>query len=222
MIDVAIRVERPDDYDAIATVVESAFGSPAEARLVEAIRSSEFAIAELSLVAERDGRVVGHTMISLAEVDDGADRHPIAMLSPLAVHPDEQRQGIGSRLVRTVTTRAAAAANHASCSKAARHSTGDSGSSRRPTTASRYHCRRGRRRRRPRFCASAPSCRCHAAVSSIRRRSTSSMSTDPSSPSSRRRAGTHRSVVARAVRARNHIVKRNRLTNPRCSKPGRE
>lgn len=108
MIDVAIRVERPDDYDAIATVVESAFGSPAEARLVEAIRSSEFAIAELSLVAERDGRVVGHTMISLAEVDDGADRHPIAMLSPLAVDPDEQRQGIGSRLVRTVTTRAAA------------------------------------------------------------------------------------------------------------------
>jgi len=106
--DLAIRAERPADYDAVATVVEAAFGSPAEARLVEAIRSSQLAIAELSLVAERDGRVVGHVMISLAEVQDDTGRRPIAMLSPLAVHPDEQRRGIGSMLVRAVTARAAA------------------------------------------------------------------------------------------------------------------
>src|ERR1700736_1337831 len=37
---VTIRVERPDDYAAIAEVVAAAFGSQAEAQLVEAIRAS--------------------------------------------------------------------------------------------------------------------------------------------------------------------------------------
>jgi putative acetyltransferase len=106
--DVTIRPEHPRDHAAIAEVVEAAFGSPAEARLVEAIRASEFAIPDLSLVAERDGRIVGHVMISIAEARDGHHSHPIAMLSPLAVVPDEQGRGIGSALVRAVTERAAA------------------------------------------------------------------------------------------------------------------
>ena len=108
MNEVTIRVEREDDHAAIAEVVEAAFGSPAEARLVEEIRRSEFFIPALSLVAERDRRVVGHVMISLAGVDDGEQRHPIAMLSPLAVEPSVQRHGIGSALVRAVTAGAAA------------------------------------------------------------------------------------------------------------------
>jgi putative acetyltransferase len=106
--DVTIRAERRDDYAAIDEVVEAAFGSPAEARLVQEIRTSALAIPELSLVAEQDRRVVGHVMVSFAEVVDGAERRPIAMLSPLAVAPDQQRHGIGSMLVRTVTSRAAA------------------------------------------------------------------------------------------------------------------
>jgi putative acetyltransferase len=106
--EVTIRVERDDDHPAVGEVVEAAFRSPAEARLVEAIRASEFFIPELSLVAERGGRVVGHVMISFAEVDDGEHRCPIAMLSPLAVDPDEQRHGVGTALVRAVTARAAA------------------------------------------------------------------------------------------------------------------
>jgi putative acetyltransferase len=106
--DVTIRAERSEDHAAIDEVVEAAFGSPAEAHLVNAIRSSEFAIPELSLVAERDGRIVGHVVVSRAEVRDGEHRRLIAMLSPLAVQPVEQGQGIGSMLVRTVTARAAA------------------------------------------------------------------------------------------------------------------
>jgi putative acetyltransferase len=53
--EVTIRVERDDDHPAVGEVVAAAFGSPAEARLVEAIRASEFFIPELSLVAERGG-----------------------------------------------------------------------------------------------------------------------------------------------------------------------
>ena len=108
---VTIRPERREDEAAIAELVEAAFGSPIEARLVEALRASDVFVPELSLVAERDGRIVGHVMISYAalvergDADDGTSRR-IASLAPLAVAPDAQRGGIGAVLVRTVTARA--------------------------------------------------------------------------------------------------------------------
>ncbi len=101
-----IRPEAPADGPAIAAVVESAFGSPVEAQLVEAIRASSSYVPELSLVAEVDGEVVGHVMVSHALLDTGERTLPIAMLSPLAVHPSAQRRGIGSALVREATARA--------------------------------------------------------------------------------------------------------------------
>ena len=98
-----IRGEQPSDYQAIAEVVTAAFGSPVEAQLVEAIRASPTYVPELSLVAELDGRVVGHVMISFASLREGEAEQRIAMLSPLAVSPDHHGEGIGSALVREVT-----------------------------------------------------------------------------------------------------------------------
>lgn len=102
-----IRAERPEDAGGIAAVVEAAFGSPAEAQLVEAIRASPEYVPDLALVAELDGRIVGHVMVSGARLvaDDGTER-PIVMLSPLAVEPERQRTGIGSALVHEVVRRA--------------------------------------------------------------------------------------------------------------------
>lgn len=101
-LDFRIRAEQPEDHDAIAEVVEAAFGSPAEARLVEAIRASTNYVAELSLVAELDGRIVGHVMVSFTALQNGETERWISQLSPLAVAPDVHRQGIGSALVRAV------------------------------------------------------------------------------------------------------------------------
>jgi putative acetyltransferase len=103
---ITIRAEQPGDQAWIAGVVEAAFGSPLEARLVEAIRTSPQFVPELALVAEISGRVVGHVMISGATLEDGESRRDIVMLSPLAVAPDVHRRGIGSALVREVTARA--------------------------------------------------------------------------------------------------------------------
>jgi putative acetyltransferase len=97
-----IRPEQPGDYDAIAGVVEAAFGSPAEARLVDGIRASPHHVPELSLVADLDGRVVGHVMISFTAIHDEGSERWISQLSPLAVAPDVHGQGIGSALVREV------------------------------------------------------------------------------------------------------------------------
>jgi len=101
-----IRPEQPADHDAIRRVVAAAFNSTSEADLVEAIRAAPEYIAELALVAELDGTVVGHVMVSLTYLDDGTTQHQIFQLSPLAVAPEHQGDGVGSALVRGVLDRA--------------------------------------------------------------------------------------------------------------------
>ncbi|MET0662057.1 MAG: N-acetyltransferase [Ilumatobacteraceae bacterium] len=94
-----IRPESPPDRQAIAQVVAAAFGSQAEADLVDRIRSSPEYVPAMALVAELAGAIVGHVMISHAVIrNDGGDRR-ISMLSPLAVDPAHQRSGIGQALV---------------------------------------------------------------------------------------------------------------------------
>lgn len=58
----------------------------------------ESAPPTLSLVAETDGRVVGHVAFSPVTTKDGKGFLGY-LLAPLAVAPDYQRQGIGSRLI---------------------------------------------------------------------------------------------------------------------------
>lgn len=100
---IAIRPEADADHDAIASVVARAFGSPAEAALVEAIRASPNYVAAWSLVATVDDKVVGHVMASYVTLRDGDTERGIPSLSPLAVDPDTQRRGIGGALVRALT-----------------------------------------------------------------------------------------------------------------------
>ena len=94
---VHIRAERPEDSSLIRHVNELAFGAPAEADLVDALR---LACGDaLSLVAD-DGAIVGHILFTPVVVED-RQRHVVGMgLAPMAVRPDRQRQGIGLQLVR--------------------------------------------------------------------------------------------------------------------------
>jgi putative acetyltransferase len=102
---VTIRPEKPADRNAIAEVVRAAFGSDAEARLVDAIRASDEFVPALSLVAVSDGRIVGHVMVSHVGLHDGRTIRSVASLSPLAVAPELHGQGIGGALVRAVVAR---------------------------------------------------------------------------------------------------------------------
>jgi predicted N-acetyltransferase YhbS len=97
-----VRPEQPADLEAIRYVNAAAFGQDAEARLVDEIRRGPDFIAALSLVADEGAPagVVGHLMLSRIHVVDGSARTAVLALAPMAVRPDRQRRGIGSRLVR--------------------------------------------------------------------------------------------------------------------------
>lgn len=103
MTEIAVRPFVPGDRLAVERVVSAAFHPGNEAELVERIRVSEAYVAEMDLVADADGEVVGHVMVSHASITDAAgDTSPIAMLSPLAVAPSHQGTGVGGALVRAV------------------------------------------------------------------------------------------------------------------------
>lgn len=103
-----IRPETEKDYASIHTVVQNAFGKEGKdvAELVELIRKSPNYIPELSLVAESDGNVVGHVMLSYLNLQNNEKLHQVVTLSPLSVSPPLQKQGIGSALVKTAIEKA--------------------------------------------------------------------------------------------------------------------
>ena len=93
-----IRAEKQKDWTSVYRVNTSAFETPAEANLVGALRAPTKPI--LSLVAEVNGHIVGHIMFSPVVLSGHAELD-IMGLAPLAVVPEHQRKGIGSKLVGT-------------------------------------------------------------------------------------------------------------------------
>lgn len=81
----------------IRAVNEAAFGRPDEADLVDKLRHDGHAL--ISLVAEADASIVGHILFSRMWIDASAGLVSAVALAPMAVHPDHQRRGIGSRLI---------------------------------------------------------------------------------------------------------------------------
>lgn len=95
---IAVRPENATDRAAIHRVNERAFGRANEAALVDALRQN--AQPHISLVAVDGEDVLGHIFFSPVSIA-AVDGESIALgLGPMAVLPEYQRQGIGSRLVR--------------------------------------------------------------------------------------------------------------------------
>ncbi|HLJ57928.1 MAG TPA: N-acetyltransferase [Chthonomonadaceae bacterium] len=92
------RICEASDFGSVRHVLEQAFHRPSEADLVDALRQNGH--LTLALSAEVGGRVVGFVGFSPVEVRSEGRRIPAQGLAPLAVHPDFQRTGIGSALVR--------------------------------------------------------------------------------------------------------------------------
>ena len=96
-----IRPETPSDIQAIHDLTAAAFASleisdHTEQFVIDALRAA--GALSLSLVAELDGKLVGHIAISPITLSDGSQDWYGA--GPLSVLPELQRQGIGSALMR--------------------------------------------------------------------------------------------------------------------------
>jgi putative acetyltransferase len=104
--DILIRDETPADVDAISDVTLAAFqtlkpGHRTEPAIVTGLRAA--GALTVSLVAELDGRVVGHIAFSPVTISDGTPGW--CGLGPVSVAPELHRQGIGGALVREGLTR---------------------------------------------------------------------------------------------------------------------
>lgn len=87
-----IRAEAPQDAEAVAEVIESAFGQLDEARLVADLQKDDHAV--ISLVALVGERIIGHILFSPM-----TGPFPALGLAPLSVAPPSQAKGVGSALV---------------------------------------------------------------------------------------------------------------------------
>jgi putative acetyltransferase len=88
-----VRPETLGDLAAIRAVEEAAFRQSAEAQLVDDLREAGDSV--FSLVAFEGETVIGHAMFSRLKAP-----FPALALAPVAVLPERQRTGFGSRLIR--------------------------------------------------------------------------------------------------------------------------
>lgn len=93
-----IREARSADLDDALSVERAAFGGDEEAGLVRELVADSSAAPLVSLLAFGNGRAVGHVLFTHLRLDAPA-APAMSLLAPLAVVPEYQRQGIGSRLV---------------------------------------------------------------------------------------------------------------------------
>ncbi|MEL6908932.1 MAG: N-acetyltransferase [Cyanobacteria bacterium J06643_13] len=98
MVDIRETVE--GDLEDILLVERSAFGGNEEADLVENLLGDRSAKPILSLLAVREDRPVGHILFTSAGIENQTNHISAAILAPLAVVPDAQKQGIGGKLIK--------------------------------------------------------------------------------------------------------------------------
>lgn len=96
-----IREETPKDHEEVRRVIRRAFENAEhtdhdEHNLVDRLRKSDAFIPELSLVAEMDGKIIGHVLFSKIRIQDTVQ----VALAPVSVLPDLQGRGVGSALIR--------------------------------------------------------------------------------------------------------------------------
>jgi len=89
----SIRHEISGDATDIDDITTAAFDRRDEAALVAKLREDRDVV--LSLVAEEQGQMIGHILLSTMKAPFKA-----LGLAPVSVHPDHQNKGVGSALIR--------------------------------------------------------------------------------------------------------------------------
>ncbi len=99
-----IRQEEPKDFAEIYDLVKVAFQTAKvadgnEQDFVNQLRASDNYIPELALVAEENGKLVGHIMLTKNYITASSSKVEALLLAPLCVALEYRNRGIGSKLV---------------------------------------------------------------------------------------------------------------------------
>ena len=95
---IKIRKEQTGDEEQIRIVNAQAFGRMAEAKVADALRKA--CPEGVSVVAVCGDKIVGHILFTPVTVESKETEIRGMGLAPLAVLPEYQRQGIGSKLIQ--------------------------------------------------------------------------------------------------------------------------
>jgi predicted N-acetyltransferase YhbS len=98
------KPEKPSEFQTIHNLVKVAFQTAKvsngnEQNYVDKLRSSGNYIPQLALVAEEDGKIVGHIMLTKTYVTTTDLKFEALLVAPLCVALEYRRRGIGSTLV---------------------------------------------------------------------------------------------------------------------------
>ncbi len=99
-----IKPSLPQDKPTISAIHKMAFNAQGEgdiiANLVMELFDDETAKPYLSLLAWQNNQAIGHILFTQAYWKNNGNSTSLALLAPLAVIPDYQKQGIGTLLVK--------------------------------------------------------------------------------------------------------------------------
>ena len=107
-----IREESQEDFKNIHELVKVAFqtakvSNGKEQDFVDELRASkEKYLPELALVVEKDGKIIGHIMMTRMFISDGNDRFEVLFVGPVSVLLEKRNQGVGTALMRESLDRA--------------------------------------------------------------------------------------------------------------------
>ncbi len=93
-----IREAKKSDLNEVLSVEELAFGYDKEAKLVSDLLCDESAKPTLSLLAFDGEKAIGHILFTKVLLNGDNDTS-MSILAPLAVLPENQKQGVGGKLI---------------------------------------------------------------------------------------------------------------------------
>lgn len=104
-----IRSHDQSELPEVLEVTALAFAEePEVVDLVRELVDDTSFIPSLSLVAEDEGRIIGHAMFTRARVLGERAELPVLALAPVSVVPERQREGVGAKLITEGISRAKA------------------------------------------------------------------------------------------------------------------
>ena len=103
--DYTIRLEKPEDYREVETLVRESFWNVyrpgcSEHYVIHVLRNDPAFIRELDFVMELDGRLIGQNMFmkTIIEADDGRVI-PVLTMGPIGITPELKCKGYGKALL---------------------------------------------------------------------------------------------------------------------------